>query len=249
MKNVILILILIYSNSIFGQCFPDRHSTNWFDAWVTCMPKENPNPINKEGHWILYDLKNEYQIDKIKFWNLNDPSQLNWGMKDIKIDYSVDSLIWNHAGSFQLEKATGNNSYEGMPWVDVVIPKAKYILMTGVSNYGGACMGFAEVRFSAEKIKVTTDVSYEESDQNRLDINVLPNPFKDMMRIEFKSTTKNPLNIQISDLLGKGIYTEFLAMNSAYHSVKINTRKWPSGSYILIAKQGSIIKRVSLIKI
>jgi hypothetical protein len=248
MKKLILCLFILYTHSLFSQCFPDRHSTNWFDGWVSCKEKLNPNPANGAGHWIMYDLKNQYLIDKIKFWNVNDPDHLNWGMKNIRIEYSIDSLVWSSAGEFILDKAEGTNRYEGMNWMDVQIPKARYILITALSNFGGTCFGLAELQFSAEKIEIVTDVE-NKTDVTDLQINILPNPFTDIFRAEFKGTKNSNLAIEIIDLFGKTLYTENLNLDNGYNTLRIQTKKWPSGAYILSAKQDSKIQRVQLIKI
>lgn len=249
MKKILLYLIILYSPSLFSQCFPDRHSTNWFDAWISCEAKQNPNPANGSGHWILYDLKNQYLIDKIKIWNINDPDHLNWGMKDVRIEYSIDSLSWSSAGEFTLNKAEGTNRYEGMDWIDVVIPKAQYILITGLSNFGGSCFGLAELRFSAEKIEIITNVDEKVNDAEELQVKILPNPFSDIFRMELMGAHNSNVDIQITDLFGKSIYSESLTLDNGYGNLRIQTRRWPSGAFLLVAKQGSIFRRVQLIKI
>ena len=110
-KSIITIFILSISLSLFGQCFPERHSTNWFDAWVSCETSISPN--SSKSHWIMYELDALYKIDKFKIWNINDPSHLEWGTKNLLIEYSEDGKNWFIGDSFVLTKATGTNDYEG----------------------------------------------------------------------------------------------------------------------------------------
>ena len=58
MKKIILILVIIVvtSDMLLAQCYPNRHNTNWYDGWVSCMPAENPNPERMESHWILFKM-------------------------------------------------------------------------------------------------------------------------------------------------------------------------------------------------
>lgn len=248
MKKIILFLFILYTPSLFSQCFPDRHSTNWFDAWISCKANPSPNPANGSGHWIMYDLKNQYLIDKIKIWNVNDPDHLNWGMKDIRIEYSIDSLSWSSAGEFTLNKAEGTNRYEGMDWMDVVIPKARYILITGLTNFGGSCFGLAELRFSAEKIEIVTDVDEKINDADGLQIKILPNPFSDIFRLELIGAHNSNVDIQITDLFGKTIYSDNLTLDNGYNNLRIQTKRWAPGAYLLMAKQNNQITRRQLIK-
>lgn len=249
MKKILLFLFILYTPSLIAQCFPDRHSTNWFDAWISCNEKTSPNAASGKGHWILYDLKNQYLIDKIKIWNVNDPEHLNWGMKDILIEYSMDSLVWSSAGEFSMLRGEGNNRYEGMDWFDVIIPKARYILITGLTNFGGSCFGLAELRFSAEKIKIITDIDNENSVSTNLQVKIHPNPFSDIFRVELKGAFNSEVDIQISDLFGKNLYSEHLSMDNGYYNLRMQSKAWPSGTYILITKHKDIINRYQLVKI
>ncbi len=249
MKRICILFAIIYSHSLSSQCFPDRHSTNWFDAWVSCEETTNPNPTNKKGHWILYDLIDNYKIDKIKIWNVNDPDHLNWGMKEIRIEYSADSLVWNVAEEIELLVGDGNNRYEGMDWIDVVIPKARFILISAMSTFGGTCAGLAEIRFSAEKIKINTDVVEENQTEQELSVSILPNPFSDIFKIEFRGNSISPINFQISDMLGSVLQSETTDLVQGFQTTKIFTRKWPAGSYVLSVRQENILRQMHLVKI
>jgi hypothetical protein len=249
MKKFILLILICYSPLLFSQCFPDRHSTNWFDAWISCKEKASPNPSNGSGHWILYDLNNQYIIDKIKIWNVNDPEHLNWGMKNIRIEYSVDSVSWSSAGEFTLNQAEGTNRYEGMDWTDVVIPKARYILITGLSNFGGSCYGLAELRFSAEKVEIVTGVDDKTNDIENIQLKVLPNPFSDLFRMEISGDRQSDVVIQITDLFGKIMHSEVLSMANGYNNLRIQTKRWAPGAYLVIAQQNDQITRKQIIKI
>lgn len=247
MKKFIVFTFIILHSQVYSQCFPDRHSTDWFNAWISCKEKENPNPANDPGHWILFDLKNQYTIDKIKIWNVNDPDHLDWGMKDLRIEYSLDSIIWNSAGEIALLRADGTNRYEGMDWMDVTIPKARYILLTAVTNFGGKCAGLAEIRFSGEKIEIVTDV--HDQSENRLSVKLLPNPFTDVFRAEFTGQPGSSIDVAISDLFGKTIYSEQISLENGYNSLLLQTRKWASGAYIMTIKGAATDYRKTLIKL
>lgn len=114
-KSHLYILIISFFSTPFisAQCYPDRHSTNWFDGWVSC--KKSPNPIASYGetHWIMYDLGYDYVLNETKFWNANEPKNLNYGINDFSIDYSLDGITWTNLGAFNLEQASGLSTYEG----------------------------------------------------------------------------------------------------------------------------------------
>lgn len=84
-----------------------------------------------------------------------------------------------------------------MDWTDVVIPKARYVLISGLTNYGGSCAGFAEIRFSAEKINIVTDNNNPDLPiANELDIKIEPNPFSLATRLEFRATRMSRLKFK-----------------------------------------------------
>ena len=241
-------LIALLPWNLHAQCFPESHSTNWFDSWISCTLKENPNPAHGASHWILFDLNRDYQIDQFKIWNLNDPERLNWGMEEIAIDYSTDSVVWNHAGSFTLEISSGNNRYEGMPWTSVTIPKARYVLITDVSASSGSCAGLSEILFSAEKVQ-TTVVTEEEQSQEGFSLQARPNPFNDVLQVDFTNATRSSIHYQLVDPYGKIMDAGTIQTNQGYGYLKWFARKWQTGAYYLTAHDGFTQQRIMLIKI
>lgn len=249
-KYIGLFLISLMSvGTGISQCFPDRHSTNWFDQWISCSEKESPNPIRDKGHWLLFDLKRVYQIHQIKLWNLNDPDQLDSGIEMMAVDYSEDSIQWEHAGDFILDKATGNNRYEGMDWADVDIPKARYVLLYSLSNFGGICAGIAEVRFAGEKIKTPVDNNDQNNKQYALKLEVIPNPFEDLVRINFTTDMPGMVQFEIHDVLGRVILKDQVNVLHNFSFIKLSTRKWLPGNYFLKASNGKQNAQTQLVKI
>lgn len=159
------IFIIIWTVFVFvkgdAQCYPDRHNTNWFDGWISCETAPNPNDAYGDSHWILYDFKESYELGQVHVWNTNDPSNLDYGMQEVSIDYSVDGMEWIHMGNFFFDIGTGKSIYEGFEGPDFEGAVARYVLLTGLSNYGGACYGLSELRFAVQEFTVqTTDPKF-----------------------------------------------------------------------------------------
>lgn len=152
MKQIILYIFLFLLSSYisFSQCYPDRHSTNAHDGWVSCSSAPSPNPSGGNGHWILYDLGQVRQLYKSTIWNLNSPDRLDWNIQSARFDYSVDGNSYTNLTTTTLLQASGESLYEGMTGPDFGGISARYILITAVSNYGGTCYGLGEVRFYTE---------------------------------------------------------------------------------------------------
>ena len=243
-KNIITIFILSISLNLFGQCFPDRHSTNWFDAWVSCETSISPN--SSKSHWIMYELDALYKIDKFKIWNINDPSHLEWGTKNLLIEYSEDGKNWFIADSFVLTKATGTNDYEGDDWIDLNIPKAKFLLLTSLTNFKGDCYGFSEVKFSAEKIKLNTTISYE---KNKMRVEVTPNPFSNQIEVNINSSLNGSCQIEILNSLGQNVYNNIVMIDNYTFHQTLDLKHLKSGIYHFQIKQKSVKYSKNILKL
>ena len=243
-KSIITIFILSISLNLFGQCFPERHSTNWFDAWVSCETSISPN--SSKSHWIMYELDALYKIDKFKIWNINDPSHLEWGTKNLLIEYSEDGKNWFIADSFVLTKATGTNDYEGDDWIDLNIPKAKFLLLTSLTNFKGDCHGFSEVKFSAEKIKLNTTISYE---KNKMRVEVTPNPFSNQIEVNINSSLNGSCQIEILNSLGQNVYNNIVMIDNYTFHQTLDLKHLKSGIYHFQIKQKSVKYSKNILKL
>ena len=161
MRHIIYILVILSSAvQIKAQCFPDRHNTSWFDSWISCEASQNPNSSRGISHWILYDLGHTYKLKKMHVWNLNDPDNLNDGLKNIAIDYSSDGNTWQEYGNAVLPKASGKSIYEGSEILDFGGINTRYLLITAKNNYGGKCFGLSELRIGVAPITGTELVNF-----------------------------------------------------------------------------------------
>ena len=132
----------------FGQCFePD--ASIWLNSWASCAEKMNPILDYGESHWIQYDFGSVRALSKSWVWNTNNPEELDQGFKRVKVDYSKDGVDWKYWGEMEFPKAQGEAIYSGFPGPDLQGVKARYVLLTALSNHGHAsCHGLAEVKFN-----------------------------------------------------------------------------------------------------
>ena len=246
MKKAIIIISILWASafSANAQCNPDRHNSNWFDAWVSCEISENPNEDRGLSHWIMYDLNNLYGLGNIHFWNINDINNLDWGAKIIAIDYSTDGNNWFELGEIDIEMSTGSSIYEGLDIANFENEEARFVLITILENWGGECFGFAEIKF-----QVTNPVTVKEDTNNQLIIaNTYPNPFKDNFNINIQSSENENIYLNLTDVYGRNIFRKKISPDKLINDINIDVKNLPESIYILQIRQGEYVISKRLIK-
>jgi len=252
MKYSFFLMAMFFSCSTMlnGQCYPDRHSTNWFDGWVSCDAFPNPNIDRGLSHWIMYDLGQNYDLKGTRIWNTNDPSHLDRGLKDVHIDFSTTGGDWSNAGTFTFARADGSSTYEGFDGPDLTGVRARYILITAVDNWGGDCFGLSEIRFEAEDAAVTEVAELNEVDGSPcFSLSTYPNPFTTKSRLIVQSNCESKINFRVFDVLGRLIDEGSIGGSKGFHTMQINGENMQPGNYIVSVDQGGQILQQHLVKI
>ncbi len=249
MKQTILIFLLfaLSAGSLASQCFLDRHNTTWYDGWMSCTPSMNPNAARGESHWILYDLSYSYGLFQLHLWNTNAPEYLSSGMQNIAIDISNDGSTWTEIGEFQLPIADGTPTYEGIGLYDFGGINARYVLITGLSNYGGPCFGLSEIRINVADDIVTSTASPLPG--GCLSARIFPNPVQEDSRALVSSDCSDePVRYSIQDLSGKTITSGTIAMAGGEGRLELNTLPDAAGVYVLSLQQRGQVRRLKIVK-
>jgi hypothetical protein len=122
----------------------DTHSSTMQDMWLTSMT-DTTEP------WIAYDLGQSFKLDRVHVWNHNSQTEgvLGYGIKEARIETSLDGQTWTVLKTVTLEQARGTSSHRGSAVsLDSVI--AQQVRITGLSNFsllGLKQVGLSEVRF------------------------------------------------------------------------------------------------------
>lgn len=249
-KHIFILAIAIFiSNTLFSQCYPDRHNTNWYDGWISCETSANPNTIRGNSHWIMYNFDTKYILNNLHVWNTNDPDNLNFGMKNIIIDISEDGISWTDFGNFTLSQASGKSIYEGEDLVNFNGAKAKFLLITAVDNYGGECFGLSEIRIDASPSPVEIEELSLENQNSDLLVDISPNPFSDKTKIKIISSSKEDIYYFITDLTGKNLLNGKVSGTNETSEINIEQIDFSPGSYFLIITQANITQEHKLIVI
>ena len=148
----IIFLVIAPMMMAQGQPYPDRHTTNAFDGWISCDPSNNPNPAHGSSHWIMYDFSQTYALYDLQIWNMNHPDFLDDGLKNVIIEYSTNGSNWILADTFTIPKATSSGYYEGIFGPDLEGTSARFLLITALDNHGGGCYAMSEIRMYTQDV-------------------------------------------------------------------------------------------------
>ena len=120
----------------------DEHSTSSSDMWQA-LPGVEPLQIQ-------YEFDQVYKLHEMLVWNYNVQFELilGFGLKDVTVEYSVDSADWTALGDVVLAQATAKATYAANTTIDFGGVAAKYVRLTVNSGYGMMGQyGLSEVRF------------------------------------------------------------------------------------------------------
>ncbi len=248
MKKLSLITAILFTTQLLvAQCFPDRHNTNWYDGWVSCETTDNPNAERGPSHWILYNFGQPYILEQMHVWNANDPDNLDRGLNEVAIDYSMDGITWTELGTFNFEQANGQPIYEGFAGPDFDEAQAQYVLITAINNFGGQCFGLSEVRFGVAGPVVATEEP-ELKDNWCLNVLTYPNPFVERTNIEITNNCDEAVYFSVKNALGATILPEQKVDNSSPIALNFEELQLPAGIYFLAVRRGVIVESYKLIR-
>ncbi len=248
MKKLIFLFVacVLFQHMVNAQCYPNRHSTNFFDGWISCEAAPSPNPLRPVSHFIMYDFGKIYKLGQMEIWNTNDPSHLDWGMRDVAIDYSVDGQTWTTAGTYTFPQASGLSTYEGAAGPDLAGVEGRYLLITAINNYGGTCYGLSEFRVNGEEV-VVTDVN-DLAKLECIDISLYPNPFAEKMNLVLAPGCSGELQYTLYDALGHRVKAEKASLISGQEKEIEIGRDLPAGTYMLNIEFGGKTVNKSIVK-
>ncbi len=247
MKQIFLLLVIssFSLNQSLAQCNADRHSTSWYDGWISCQTSPNPNSQRGNTHWILYDLGSLYSLSTTQLWNANDPAHLDYGVQEMIFDYSIDGTNWENLGTYSFSEASGKSTYEGNEGPDFNNVLARYVLLTPTANFGGSCYGFSEF-----KINIGNDVLTINPEIGFASL-AYPNPFSDEVTVRVDTLFPDkPISYGITDLLGHTIIFKNLENLTGSNTFTLNNNDFnlATGIYLLSIYQGNQQQTIKIVK-
>lgn len=96
---------------------------------------------------LVIDLKGNYPLSKILFYNYNEPNQLDCGVKDLTISFSIDGKNYDIKNNLIINKASGTDKEDVSTTLELENINAQFVKLNFNSNYGGLEYGLSEVKF------------------------------------------------------------------------------------------------------
>ncbi len=245
-KYLIVLSMVLISQSYYGQCYKDRHNTSSASNWVSCEKTASPNPIRGNSFWINYDFEDLRRVENLHIWNINHPEMLTDGASQIAIDYSQDGINWNSWGIWEVGQATASGFYEGETGPDLEGLVTRHLLLTILDNYGGECYGFGEIRIGLdENIVSTTDLEEELGG-----FEIYPNPADAITTIKIQSLYSGAATIELLDLAGRNIRTDDVTLVKGVQEIRMTLENVISGQYVvrIVTPQSEISTELTVTK-
>jgi len=246
MKKSLFAFAILLPVISLSQCYPDRHNTSWNEAWISCEKRDNPNSQRERGHWILYDFGHRYRLGNTKIWNVNSPEFLESGIKDFYIDFSQDGLNWENLGQFTLSQAPGESRYEGEDITSFGGDTARFVLLTAIDTYGGACAGISEVKIDVVEVVSRLQI-YEK--EECFEVSVYPNPHISEFNLSLNTFCEGSVDYSLFDHTGKLVNMETISSDETLKVRQIDTGDLPAGLYHLVLTQNNTVARYPVMKI
>lgn len=131
----------IYENIINNSGMSEVNSA---DAKMSNDPSTMAKSKRTE---LVIDLKGNYPLSKILFYNYNEPNQLDCGVKDLTISFSIDGKNYDIKNNLIINKASGTDKEDVSTTLELDNINAQFVKLNFNSNYGGSEHGLSEVKF------------------------------------------------------------------------------------------------------
>lgn len=215
MKYIHLFICLFFFTplALFSQCNEERI---WDQVWYSCEKAPTPGSTDDLNHWILYDLGQVYALGETQVWNINTEGELDRGFRQVRIEFSEDSINWFTLGEYEFERAEGQRHYEGFAGPDFEGASARYVVLVAMSTWGDSeCAGLTELTFSLIEDNISTPLL---SQVLRESVIVYPNPASTQVSLSYSSEKVSHWDLTLYNQLGQEVA-------SSSHSLEVGNNR------------------------
>lgn len=162
---------------------------------------------------------NAYAKERINILNWSTASEQNNAHFEIEKSYNGTrfELIGKVAGNGNSSENI-NYSFEDLNPTILSYYRLKQVDFDGTFEY-------------SQVITVRRSKSWKE-------FNISPNPVKENLNISFFSASNRSLELKVSDIIGRALYTESVAAQKGLNNIEINTNDYLNGIYLVTISDG-----------
>lgn len=152
-----------YGMSGFHGGITDTHGNDKRTMWLS-MSQASSSPASGKLPSLTIDLGGTYPLQEMRVWNYNEPGQEAYGLKMIRIFYSLDQLKWDELkgegypyelakadGSAQLKATNLNDGKHSPITFDSVL--ARYVKIVPAADVAGRNWGAADGGFGLSELR------------------------------------------------------------------------------------------------
>ena len=185
------------------------------------------------GFDIIYDMEGTADADRIFSVILDDGTVI---VEDYQVVAGAPS-VYIMTNSFT---AGGGDSFDEFADADKINLGGSYqrtLFDYIIEDLDGLIAADEYPEGGEGRIREKSTVSTNFLDLNALDLNVRPNPFIDMLGVQYELTEKSEVRVFLMDMLGRMVFTGGTETQYAgVHEMRINTRGIAPGVYTLVVQ-------------
>jgi len=168
------------------------------------------------------------------------PGTLKDGIKKIAIDISLNGLEWEEVAEFELAESKGSGFYTGEAGPDLKGRVAKYILLSGLENYGGECFGLSEIRIGMTPAIINT-VYNQDKTKPLIYLSLYPNPSEGQINVAINGFGVGDVKYTVTNVSGVILKEGLWKIESQFQQIKSLQADLESGIYYLSVYQGDLM--------
>ncbi len=222
------------------------------DPWVLLNSNELIPPLTRSIKVVLTGTRNAgsdndsyfddlfVQIDTVENIDCAEgPLPVEVFSFDVKCESDVVTLAWQVFNELDINTYQIERSSDGLTWnnIGALVPSAS---IQSVKYYEYRDFDQSENLQNYYRIKIVendgtfyfTKIVSNDCFQEKISIKLFPNPgFNDILYLNIETPANYPIEIRITDLLGRPVYYDQQSIHSGRNLLEILTDSWPTGYY------------------
>ncbi len=214
--------VLTYYISANGECNDNPHDT-WVYVLNTTFSQNVAGTSMNVFSWMMNQTGGvilPVQLASFDVRAVNGQAHLTWQTASEQdgamfyIERAGDGLKFERVDSVYTRNIPTGSKYQ---WIDAQPLIGNNFYRLAQRDIDGSIQ-----YFETKKISINA----------RQLITITPNPFQNQLKYTIQSTVANQYTLKVTDLQGRTVYQEKIALNAGTHERQVNTQTWIPGMYL-----------------